>query len=316
MIPRRRAAAFRRHRPGGPRIEPDRSSRRQLDLAVRGDRDIGRDRRSDAEAAEDGRVRLRGRHRDPVARRDDAARPALPLQRPDTRSSESRHLQRRDDPARETTDGVKIVLIVLALVAAAFVAIIVYGVNRDEPAATASSRGGEGCNSGPPPMRDGEPDEDALEDGASRSSAPPPTGCAASSGPASRSSGRTWRSNGFPCGDPSGAPLEEKLRVAKLLLTSGDSARVTAVRDDDDDSTVCLCRPGAKVDAADLQGCGRRWIAKQTAATCEADAGEGSLPFGKKGGALSFAAAHRAGVASNRIRHVAGARAGCWRSAP
>ncbi len=190
----------------------------------------------------------------------------------------------------------KIVLIVLALVAAAFVAIIVYGVNRDEPAATASSRGGEGCNSGPPPLQDGEPDEDALEDWCK-----PEFGAAADwlrskFGPGLKIDRADVEIDGFHAETRPVPASKENLRVAKLLLTSGDSARVTAVRDDDDDSIVCLCRPGAKVDAADLQGCGKRWIAKQTAATCEADAGEGSLPFGKKGGALSFAAAHRAGV--------------------
>ena len=82
---------------------------------------------------------------------------------------------------------------------------------------------------------------------------------------------------------------DDKLRVARLALVHGESARITASQPGEDDATLCLCRPDHPIVESDLAGCSNRWIAKQRAQNCEKGADQGSLVFKEHGGTLRFA---------------------------
>lgn len=190
----------------------------------------------------------------------------------------------------------KAFIIILALVAASFAAVVVYGVARDRPAATAGAT--PKCGDPPPVGADGEVDEDALEDWC----------------PPDVLSSADWIRRRFGPGlaidrpDVSlpGAfgverrpvpPADDEFRVVNLVLTAGASARVTAEQDGADDKAVCLCRSGALLTADDTRDCHPRWIAKQTGPThCLEGADGNSLPLAGQAATLSLTSAQPAEV--------------------
>lgn len=179
----------------------------------------------------------------------------------------------------------KAVLIVLALVAAAFVAVVVYGFGRDDTAATASPS----SSGGAPPMRNGEPDEDALEDWT-----PPDFGAFATRlgnkyVPTVEVADPDVSVGGLAVQTRVVAPADDRFRMARLQLVGGRSARITASQPGERSATLCLCKPGVAIVAGEVLGCGDRWIEKQSARNCEKGADEGSLAFKKLGGELHFA---------------------------
>jgi hypothetical protein len=191
----------------------------------------------------------------------------------------------------------KVVLIVLALIAAAFVAVVVYGVGRDEPAATTSS---DGRHHGPPPMRNGEPDEDALEDWDPPDFGSFATGLGNKFAPGVEVADPEVSVGGFAVQSRQVAPSDEKFRIARLQLVAGRSARITASQPGERNATLCLCKPGVSIVGSEVLGCGDRWIEKQSARNCEAGADEGSLAFKSLGGTLSFASGQPARVRVKR----------------
>jgi hypothetical protein len=183
----------------------------------------------------------------------------------------------------------KAVLIVLAIVAAAFVAVIVYGANRDDTATTPASGSA-------PPMRGGELDEDALEDWDPPSLGPVVGSLSKRFVPPIEVQDPEVSVGGLSTASRTVPPSDDKLRVARLQLVGGQSARITAAQPDEDDATLCLCRPHRAIVESDLAGCSDRWVARQRAHDCEDGADQGSLVFKERGGTLVFASGQPARV--------------------
>jgi hypothetical protein len=183
----------------------------------------------------------------------------------------------------------KAVLIVLAIVAAAFVAVLVYGANRDEPATTTASGSA-------PPMRGGELDEDALEDWDPPSLGPVVGSLSKKFVPPIELENPEVSVGGLSTASRTVPPSDDKLRIARLALVAGQSARIIASQPGEKDATLCLCRPHRAIVESDLSGCSDRWIAKQRARNCEDGADQGSLVFKGRGGALVFASGQPARV--------------------
>ncbi|MBA2920485.1 hypothetical protein GON01_02120 [Sphingomonas sp. MAH-20] len=183
----------------------------------------------------------------------------------------------------------KLVLIVLAIIAAAFVAVVVYGANRDDTATTSSSGAA-------PPMRGGDLDEDAVEGWE-----------APELGPFLGSLTRRFTPP-VEVRDPEvsvGGLLpqtrhvdasKDKLRVARLVLVAGRSARIKASQPGPDGKPLCLCRPHMPIVESDFAGCSDRWLATQRKENCKEGADEGTLVFKQAGGDLVFTGAEPARV--------------------
>lgn len=204
-------------------------------------------------------------------------------------------------------------VIILAIFAISFVAVLVYGVGRDRSGGSGTSQ--KKCG-GAPKMNGDEVDEDAMESWC------PPDFMAKFDGIAGRFSkgikidqprvslagndahdSRSVRPAKNPP-DPKGPP-----RFVKLELTSGSAAKITASQFGKDAQTLCLCRPGNPIssDAMDLfrkgPACSDRWLAAQ-AGMCQPHDAEGNLThpdqgkltFGPLGGTLDYISATAAVV--------------------
>lgn len=176
----------------------------------------------------------------------------------------------------------KVFVIVLALIAASFAAVVVYGVARDRPAASAG----------------GAPDPDALEDWE------PPRAVSALEG-VKRRFGPGVEIERPDVSLPGGLGVERRtvppadsgLRVANLRLVSGPAARVTVSQVGEDDKSVCLCRPDAPLGPDDLKSCKPRWVARWTDSDgCKEGAEENGLPLTRGPATLSFVSARPAEV--------------------
>lgn len=184
----------------------------------------------------------------------------------------------------------KLVLIVLALIAATFIAVIVHGVSRDDSTATTSSSGGA------PPMREGKLDEDALEDWQRPDFGTLVTNLGNKYAPGVEVANPDVSVGGLAVQTRAVGPADDRFRIARLQLVAGRSARITASQPGERSATLCLCKPKVAIVASEVLGCGDRWIEKQSARDCEEGADEGSLAFKKLGGQLTFAAGQPARV--------------------
>ena len=191
-------------------------------------------------------------------------------------------------------------VIILAIFAISFVAVLVYGVGRDRSGGSGTSQ--KKCG-GAPKMNGDEVDEDAMESWC------PPDFMAKFDGIAGR------YSKGIKIDQPRvslegndarysrNVPPAQKdtPRFAKLVLTSGSAAKITASQFGKDPQTLCLCRPDNPIssDAMDLfrkgPSCSEHWLAAQ-AGKCQPHADEGKLTFDKLGGTLEYTSATAAVV--------------------
>ena len=165
----------------------------------------------------------------------------------------------------------RLFVIVMVILAVSFAAVAVYGIARDPDAANAAG----GCG-GPPPMRGGEVDEDALQDWC-----PPSFGALATSllawfGPSvALTPAPVQLGEGADLGLPVPA-ARDKTRVARFDWLSGAPVRISypGLPGRDRAQTTCLCRPGATLDSGPVQACGESWIRRRTQAgvlTCSRD---------------------------------------------
>jgi hypothetical protein len=182
----------------------------------------------------------------------------------------------------------KVLVIVLVLIAVGFAATIVYGVARTQPATSTSA---DGRSSGPPPTtKNGDVDQDALEDWQ------PPDLIQAFSGIGQRFSkgiavDRPTVTLGVNGADQRPVPSADTKnpRVAKLALTSGALAQVVAIQPGKDGAAVCLCTKGAQPTFQERSLCSARWLARQIGPQgCADDGDTNSLAFDPAGGRLEF----------------------------
>ncbi len=180
-------------------------------------------------------------------------------------------------------------VILLALFAISFVAVLVYG-----------GRNRGGADGGGAPRMDGDkPDKDAMEDwhppdvmkGFDGFAGKFAKGIALEQPVVSLPDGGGYESRAVP------QATKEGPRFAKLLLTSGNSAKITSNAAD----TLCLCAVGSQLRPEEMvlfqnaPACNPRWIIKQ-AGVCQKGADEGKLTFDKDAGSLIYRAAFAAVV--------------------
>lgn len=205
-------------------------------------------------------------------------------------------------PSESPDNGVKLVIVILLLVAVSFVAVMVYGVTRDEPPPATTAKRDE-CGR-PPPIDGDDPDPDVLEDWC-----PPDFGSLVDKArlrftPSLDVEQPEVSVNGVRAETRRVAPAEDRVRIARVALVGGRAAKVTSQRLDGESDTICLCRADQPVDPDDFPGCGSRWLAKQVSSKCK-DGSLGVLPFGPLGGSLSFAATRPARLVVNPAAQAA-----------
>lgn len=212
----------------------------------------------------------------------------------------------------------KALLIILALVALSFVAVLVYGVGRDRPGASSASARRAGA---PPPTKsDGSIDEDAMEDWR------PPDLLAALKGMASGytkglkmqpeqitlgGENQTIQAsvNYFHKGEKPKFDLDDNDKVrqnprtVKLTLISGEMAVINAPKPGGSQQ-LCLCHPGATLSLDEINSChSETWRQQQRNLTCRAtdkrqNEGLKTLPIYAPGAVLSFTSLRPATVSS------------------
>ena len=206
-------------------------------------------------------------------------------------------------------------IIILALVALSFVAVLVYGVGRDRPGASAADTPRAGAP--PPTNKDGTIDEDAMEDWH------PPDLLAAFKGLASghtkglkllpeqvslQGSGQSigasvdfFRKGEKRKFDPT--KVEQNPRSVKLTLISGAMAVASAPKPGGSQQ-LCLCRPGTALNLDELNLCqSQAWREKQQGSICRAadkrqDESSNTLAIYAPGATVTFASVRPATISS------------------
>lgn len=182
----------------------------------------------------------------------------------------------------------KVLIVVLVLIAFGFTATIVYGVARTQPG---TSTGANGQLSGAPPTtKDGEVDQDALENWR------PPNLLQSFGGIGRRFSkgieiDRPTVTLGGYGADQRAVPSADtkKPRIAKLALASGTLVQVIATQPGKDDAGICLCLDGAHPTIQEQQLCGSSWLSQRIKdGTCQSGADSNNLAFDPAGGQLRF----------------------------
>ena len=209
----------------------------------------------------------------------------------------------------------KALLIILALVATSFVAVLVYGVGRDRPGASAADTTRAGA---PPPTKsDGSIDEDAMENWR------PPDLLAALKGMASGyTKGLKMQPEQVSLGGGSQTirasvdffrkgekrkfdadKVGQNPRSVKLTLISGAMAVAIAPKPDGSQQ-LCLCHPGAALSQDELNLCqSMAWRNQQQGGICRAadsrqNEGSNTLAIYAPGAALTFTSVRPAIVSS------------------
>lgn len=194
----------------------------------------------------------------------------------------------------------KKLIIILALVALTFLALLVYGASRSE-----QQEPRRGCKPMPELQDDQEPDEDDLEGWC------PPSFASATKGlqarfarslgydpPKSLTNSTTMAGQLGVEPSPKRIPGEDNpkdVRLAKISLVSGSYA----ILDGPEESKLCLCRAGLTPSAEMFrdEACGGEWERTHSASKrCEPKDERGTLPFGENGGTLSLRAGPKATV--------------------
>ena len=209
-------------------------------------------------------------------------------------------------------------IIILALVALSFVAVLVYGVGRDRPGASSADATRPGA---PPPTKsDGSIDEDAMENWR------PPDLLGALKGMASgytkglkmvpeqvtlhgeskavQTSVKFYRKGEkpkFALTDKD--KVRQNPRTVKLTLTSGPMAVITAPKPGGSQQ-LCLCQPGSELNFDELNACpSQAWRNLQTGGICQAkderrNESTNTLAIYAPGAVLTFTSVRPATVSS------------------
>lgn len=174
----------------------------------------------------------------------------------------------------------KTLLIIVALVAVSFIALLAYGAGRDEQPKRA-------CERLPAFGADSEPDEDDLEDWCPPSFAERTRGLQARFAPGIGRTKHVIEVRQPGASFPVPPEPDEEVRMAKLKLLSGSFVLIRATPED---ASICLCAEGAPIPPPHLTGgCDSRWRKKHSGrAVCQGNFDSGGLVFGPTGGALQF----------------------------
>ena len=182
------------------------------------------------------------------------------------------------------------VIIALVVIVVGFTAVVVWGMARDREGESGSSSAQTG---GPPPMRDGEVDEDRLEDWE-----PPAIGEALNAvlapfAPKLKLDRPQVSVAGTGTDQRAVPPSDDDIRVARVTLIAGDVIRVTNVcvpgKDRKCPQTTCLCRPGANLARDEVRGrCGNDWLRRRSGGCRAGEDDRVGLVVYREGGTLEF----------------------------
>lgn len=173
----------------------------------------------------------------------------------------------------------KALLIILALVAASFIALLVYGNSRSEQPKRPCAQVPK-----PPPGQE-KPTSKQMENWC------PPAIVEKTKGLQARFAPGLGEGKRIVEVGQAGASLsvppkpDEKVRAAKLTLKSGNFA----IARGPEDAVVCLCRENAPIPANLRDQCDTPWKKKHAnRSVCLAKFDRGTIPFREPGGTLSF----------------------------
>lgn len=197
----------------------------------------------------------------------------------------------------------RVLVIILLVVGLSFVAITGYGLTRDPVPGDGSTS--SSCASSPP-MKDGELDEDAAEDwcrdppgaiaGMTRRFGPRTRFLA---GPVTAPRAGLDANEDAPPADPARRDEPEgKMRVVPFEWRADGPMQIRYK-----DQQLCLCRPGAALDAELMESCGEGWIRHRRqdggALVCGEDDGQGTIILDADGGRVTFHALGERAVAGH-----------------
>lgn len=171
----------------------------------------------------------------------------------------------------------KLLIIIVALVAASFVLMLAYGVGRDEPPP------GEQGNYAPP-ISEGEIDDDRIDDWEPPSITQKTTALHARFVKGLTVERPLVTINSMQNETRMVPPTDKYMRAAKLRLVAGGGAIVRGPND----GRACLCRENAPIDEALFSECGKRWLGKLDNGHCRPKFDTGILGFDENGGAMVF----------------------------
>lgn len=183
----------------------------------------------------------------------------------------------------------KKLVIILVIVGVSFLALLVYGANRDE-------QSGAGVERPKGFTTEGEPDEDDLEDW------DPPSFATATEGLQARFASDLGiepveiSNSGLPGGEFRIERSDKKARSAKITLIKGSAAVLRGrPAGDEDDSRLCVCAPSSAMpDQFNEDNCPKRWIRdhfdprKGPLRICREGDDKGILPFFEDGGVIAL----------------------------
>lgn len=175
----------------------------------------------------------------------------------------------------------KKLVIILVIVGVSFLALLVYGIGRGEPAGGPTK---DDC--GNPPQGD-DLDEDDFEDWCPPSLAEATRPLQVRFAKGLGIEKRKVAIGALGAAFPVKADLDARMRAARLQLIDGKAAVATGPK-----SRQCLCRPGTIIpdELRDKDKCGRLWTEdrRELGWKCQEGDDRGVIPFDKLGGTLRF----------------------------
>ena len=174
----------------------------------------------------------------------------------------------------------KALIIILALVAASFIGLLVYGNNRNEQPKRQ-------CERVPQPLPGkSAPTADQMKEWCPPGIATKTKSLQARFAPGLGEGKRVVEIGQFGGSLSVPAKPDKKVRAAKLLLTEGNFA----IARGPDDAVVCLCRDKAPIPANLRDQCDGPWKDRHAGSgVCLPKSDRGTIPFREPGGTLSFA---------------------------